>query len=207
MPLRQALEFWFDFSSNYCYPAVMRIEALARARGVALHWRPFLLGPVFTALGWNGSPLFQHEAKGRYVWRDMERRCRRYGLPFTRPSAFPRRTLLPMRIATLGAQAPWIGDFCRGVMLAGFAEDRDTDNVPAMHALLTSLHLPADGLIHAALDDGNKAALRARTDEALARGVFGAPTCFVGDELFWGDDRLDDALEWARHGGADATAP
>jgi 2-hydroxychromene-2-carboxylate isomerase len=204
---RPRLEFWFDFSSNYCYPAIMRIEALAASQGVALQWRPFLLGPVFEALGWRGSPLFQHQAKGRYVWRDMERRCRGYGLPFTRPAVFPRRTLLPMRIATLGAQAPWIGDFCRGVMHMAFAEDRDTDSPAAMHALLLTLQLPAEALIEAALGEDNKVALRARTEEALARGVFGAPACFVGDELFWGDDRLDDALAWARHGDTDAASP
>ncbi len=193
----RAIEFWFDFASNYCHPAVMRIEALAASHGVRVHWRPFLLGPVFKAIGVPPAPLFTHEAKGRHVWRDMERRCAKHGIPFRRPGVFPKRALLPMRIATLGVDAPWMGDFCRAVMLASFAHDCDIDEASTMRALLGDLSLPADALLEAATTQANKDALRARTADALARGVFGAPTVFVAGEMFWGDDRLEDALEWA----------
>lgn len=207
MSERGVLEVWFDFASNYCYPAVMRVEAMAGARGVDLRWRPFLLGPVFRAMGWDGSPLFAHEAKGRYVWRDMERRCRLHGLPFRRPGVFPRRSLLPMRIATLGVEQPWVGAFCRGVMQANFVHDREIDSDEAMRVLLTELGLPADGLLAAATTDANKAALRFRTDEARARGIFGAPMLLAGGEMFWGDDRLEEAVAWAADGGDDAHPP
>lgn len=201
-----ALEFWFDFASNYCYPALMRVEALAAAQDVVVHWRPFLLGPVFRAMGRGEAPLFEHPAKGRYVWRDMERRCRLHGLPFRRPSVFPRRALLPMRIATLGVGQAWMGAFCRRAMHAAFALDREIDEDGAMRELLGDLGLPADRLIAAATDAGNKSALRARTDQALARGIFGAPMLLVGGEMFWGDDRLEEAVAWAARGGDDAGA-
>lgn len=204
---RGALEIWFDFASNYCYPTLMRVEALAGAHGVDLRWRPFLLGPVFRAMGWEGSPLFAHEAKGRYVWRDMERRCRLHGLPFRRPSVFPRRSLLPMRIATLGVEQPWMGAFCRGVMLANFVHDREIDSEDALRALLEDLALPVSELLAAATADANKAALRVRTEEAMARGIFGAPMLLAGDEMFWGDDRLEEAVAWAASGGRHAHPP
>ncbi|MGJ4804157.1 2-hydroxychromene-2-carboxylate isomerase [Luteimonas sp. SDU82] len=207
MRTRGVLECWFDFASNYSYPAVMRVEALTAARGVALRWRPFLLGPVFKAMGREDSPLFAYEAKGRYVWRDMERRCRLHGLAFRRPGVFPRRALLPMRIATLGVEQPWIGAFCRGAMRLNFVHDREIDDADAMRALLAELALPADELLAAAMADANKAALRARTDEALARGIFGAPMLLADGEMFWGDDRLEEAVAWAAEGVGDAHPP
>jgi 2-hydroxychromene-2-carboxylate isomerase len=197
MKPHRTIELWFDFSSNYCYPTIMRVESLAALHGVAVQWRPFLLGPVFKAIGWSSSPLFLHEAKSRYVWRDMYRRAERFGLPFVQPSVFPRRTLLPMRIATLASESSWIGEFCRLSMLAHFGANRDIDTHEAMQGILDHLVLPSAGLIADAESETNKALLRRRTQQAMVRGVFGAPMIFVGQEMFWGDDRLEDALEWA----------
>lgn len=190
----RALEFWFDFGSNYSYLSAMRIEAEAGRLGVAVHWRPFLLGPVFRELGWSDSPFVLQQEKGAYVWKDMERQCRKYGLPWRRPSRFPRRAVLPLRVALLGAGQPWIGDFCRRVMSLNFAEDRDIDTPETVAEVLAGLGLPAGEIITAALDEANKQHLREQTAAARARGIFGAPTFFVGGEMFWGNDRLDDAL-------------
>lgn len=194
---RPELEFWFEFGSNYSYLALMRIEALAAARGVRLRWRPFLLGPVFRALGWSTSPFVLQEAKGRYMWRDMARAADKYGLPFVRPSAFPRQAVLPMRVATLGADEAWMGPFCRRVMAQNWVEDREIDEPANVLRALEGLVADPRAVLEAALADGNKARLRASTAEAQARGIFGAPTMFVGDEMFWGNDRLEDALAWA----------
>lgn len=204
---RPALEFWFEFGSNYSYLSAMRIEALAQEAGVPLLWRPFLLGPIFRELGWSSSPFVLHRAKGRYMWRDMEREAAKYGLPWRSPSAFPRSALLPMRIATLGAdapgaQAPWLGEFCRRVMRQNWVEDRAIDETAGVREALSGLVADADATIAAALAPENKLRLRANTDAAAARGVFGAPTFFVGDEMFWGNDRLDDALALARRQSA-----
>ena len=197
----RSIEFWFEFGSSYSYLAAMRIEERARAAGVAVAWRPFLLGPIFRSFGWDTSPFVLQAAKGRYMWRDLEREAARLGLPFRRPSVFPRSALLPMRVATLGAEEPWMGEFCRRVMLKNWADDRDIDNEEAARSALDGLVPDAGALIGAALDPANKLRLRARTEEAQARGIFGAPSFFVGDEMFWGNDRLEAAIDLALVGG------
>ncbi|MFC5458856.1 2-hydroxychromene-2-carboxylate isomerase [Massilia niabensis] len=194
---RPTIEFWFEFGSTYSYLTAMRIEDCARAAGVTVVWRPFLLGPIFRSFGWDSSPFVLQGAKGRYMWRDMEREAARLGLAFQRPSAFPRIALLPMRVATLGAAEPWIGEFCRRVMRQNWVEDREIDNDGAVRDALDGLVPDAGQVIAAALNPANKLRLRANTEEAQARGLFGAPSFFVGDELFWGNDRLSAAIAFA----------
>jgi 2-hydroxychromene-2-carboxylate isomerase len=191
------IEFWFDFGSNYSYLSVMRIEALAEGSGVTVLWRPFLLAPIFKSFGWDNSPFVLQKAKGVYVWRDMQRQCRKYGLPWTQPSVFPRRALLPLRLALLGANEPWIDEFCRRTMLQNFAQDRDIDRREAVTATLDQLGLPAETLLREAEAESNKQRLRDQTQAAMDRGIFGAPTFLARGEMYWGNDRLDDALEAA----------
>jgi len=192
------LDFWFDFGSNYSYLSVMRIELLARQAGVPIRWRPFLLGPIFKHLGWDAVPWVAQKEKGAYVWKDMVRQCRKYGLPWKMPETFPRAAVLPLRVALLGAQRPWMAEYCRRTMQRNFVEDRDIDSVGAVAEVLSAMKLPAAEIIEAAQSNDNKLALRRQTDEALARGIFGAPTFFAGDEMFWGNDRLEDALACCR---------
>ncbi|SDR23647.1 2-hydroxychromene-2-carboxylate isomerase [Paraburkholderia fungorum] len=190
------IEFWFDFGSNYSYLSVMRIEARALAHGVNIRWRPFLLGPVFRDLGFENSPFVLQKEKGAYVWKDMERQCRKYGIALVRPSTFPRAALLAMRVALLGAEEQWIGAWCRKIMQLNFADDRDIGSIEVVTEALEELGLPAQQIIADAQSDANKLRLREQTAAAAARGIFGAPTFFVGDEMFWGNDRLDDALDY-----------
>ena len=188
------IEFWFEFGSNYSYLSVMRIEAAAAQFGVTVRWKPFLLGPIFRSLGWSTSPFVLQQAKGDYVWVDMARQCRKHGLPWQRPTEFPRSSLLPTRVALVGADQPWMDAYCRRIMLLNFAEDRAIDAPQIVAEVLTQLGLPAQRLLDEAQSDANKLKLRKQTEAAQARGIFGAPTFFVGDEMFWGDDRLDAAL-------------
>ncbi|MFC6307435.1 2-hydroxychromene-2-carboxylate isomerase [Paraburkholderia dipogonis] len=190
------IDFWFDFGSNYSYLSVMRIEAEAAARGVQIHWRPFLLGPVFRDLGFDNSPFVLQKEKGAYVWKDMERQCRKYGIALKRPTTFPRAALLAMRVALLGAQREWIAAYCREIMQLNFAHDRDIGSMEVVSEALDELGLPAREIIAEAQSDANKLRLRDQTAAAAARGIFGAPTFFVGDEMFWGNDRLEDALDY-----------
>jgi 2-hydroxychromene-2-carboxylate isomerase len=191
------VEFFFEIASTYSYLAASRIEDLARAAGVTVRWRPFLLGPAFASQGWNDSPFNVYPVKGRYMWRDMERLCARYGLPFRRPSVFPRPSLVAARVATLGASEPWGPAFVRAVYRANFAEDRDVTSPDTVAALLRELGLPGDQVVQATQTPAVKDALRATTAAATEAGIFGAPSFLVGSELFWGNDRLEDALEWA----------
>jgi 2-hydroxychromene-2-carboxylate isomerase len=193
----RSVEFWFEFASTYSHPAALRIEKLAREAGVGLVWRPFLLGPIFKAQGWNDSPFNLYAVKGRYMWRDLERTCESLGLPFRRPSQFPRNGLLAARIACAFEDAPWLPEFVRRVYLANFAQDRDIADPAVMASILKALELPQDTL-DAADSTDVKAKLRVQTERAQALGIFGAPTVVVDSELFWGNDRLEDALAWAR---------
>jgi 2-hydroxychromene-2-carboxylate isomerase len=191
------IEFWFEFGSSYSYLSVMRIEGEAQRRGVRIAWKPFLLGPIFRALGMENSPFVLQKEKGAYMRRDMARQCRKYGLGWVEPGTFPRLGVFPARIALMGAEKPWIGAFCRRVMELNFVLDQDINQAERMAAILTGLGLPASEILDQAQAEPTKARLRAQTDEARARGIFGAPTFFVGTEMFWGNDRLDDALLFA----------
>ncbi len=192
------LEFWFEFASTYSYPAALRIEAAVRAAGVPLAWRPFLLGPIFRAQGWNDSPFNLYEAKGRYMWRDLERVCAELDAPFRRPSTFPRNGLLAARVACHFADAPWCPDFVRAVYRANFAEDRDIADPLVVATCLEIAGEPASARIEEAQSPASKDRLRAQNERAVALGVFGAPSFTVGGELFWGNDRLEAALAFWR---------
>jgi 2-hydroxychromene-2-carboxylate isomerase len=196
------LEFWFEFASNYSYLSVMRIEREAARQEVSVQWRPFLLGPIFQSFGWSTSPFVLQPWKTEYVWRDMARQCRKYGLAWQRPSTFPRATLLPARVALLGTGQPWMAEFCRQVMQLNFGTDRDISSAACVSEVLAQLELPAEQIVAEAQAEPNKLRLRAQTELARTKGIFGAPTFFVGEEMFWGNDRLDDALAYAAASGA-----
>lgn len=199
MANRPALDFWFEFASTYSYPAAMRIGALARDRGVIVRWRPFLLGPVFKAQGWDNSPFNIYPVKGRYMWRDLERICAAAGLPFVRPAVFPQNTILAARVALVALGEGWGEDFSRAVYAAEFGEGRDIGAPGLIADILTALGRDADAVITRAQADDNKLMLRKNTEEAQALGIFGAPSIVTADgELFWGNDRLEAALDWAR---------
>lgn len=191
------LEFWLDLSSNYSYLSAMRIDQEAAARCVRVEWKPFLLGPIFRELGWTRPLFVVQEEKGRYVWQDMVRQCRKYAIQWQKPSEFPRNTLLAARVAVLGNSAPWVGDFCREIMTLNFGYDRPVDSAETVSAVLDQLGLDTAYLLAQATTQENKEVLRKQTSDARARGIFGAPTFLVGDEMFWGNDRLEDALDLA----------
>lgn len=201
------LECWFDFASNYSYLSVMRLEQQAAQHGVAVAWRPFLLGPIFQSLGWNNSPFVLQQAKGRYVWEDMPRQCDKYGIAWRQPSQFPRRQLLPTRVALLIEQHAWIGTYCRRIMQMNFAQDRDIDNADAVSEALSGLDAPVEALLAQAAQDQTKQRLRQRCEQARERGIFGAPTFLLGDSMYWGNDRLDDALQAAAAAAAKQPKP
>ena len=192
------VEFWYEFASTYSYPAAMRVERAAAEAGVDLVWRPFLLGPIFGAQGWNDSPFNIYPAKGQYMWRDMARICAAQGLTLKAPVRFPQNGLTAARLALLGQDEPWGPAFTRRVYLANFAEQKDISDKGVLAGILSALGLDAAAFTARANEPANKERLKAQTDEAIAKGIFGAPSFVVGDELFWGNDRLEAALDWAK---------
>jgi 2-hydroxychromene-2-carboxylate isomerase len=196
------LDFWFDFASTYSYLAAARIRPLAAAAKVQVRFRPFLLGPIFKAQGWDTSPFNLYEAKGRYMWRDVERFAAELSLPFRRPDPFPQNSLLPARVALFGLTQGWGEDFSVAVYHAQFVEDGRIDEPRTLAEILSRLNVDADAALEAAQSDDIKSRLRAEVEAAQHLGVFGAPSFTTGDgELFWGNDRLERALLWARRGG------
>ena len=191
-----SLQFWFEFASTYSYIAAARIERVTTSVNVPLEWKPFLLGPIFREQGWNDSPFNLYPIKGRYMWRDMERLCQRYQLPFQKPSQFPRNGLRAARVACLAQAEPWCPAFVRAVFHANFADDRDIAQTQTIVSLLDSLGQPGLSLLERAQSTENKERLRRQTEEAIQLGIFGAPTFVYGTELFWGNDRLEEAIEW-----------
>ena len=192
----RAIQFWFEFGSTYSYLAAWRVERVAADAGTAVEWRPFLLGPIFRAQGWDDSPFNIYPVKGRYMWRDMERLCDRQGLPLRRPSVFPRNGLLAARVACLGSAEPWCPDFVRAVYRANFADDREISDPAVVESILDALGQPGRRLIDAAQTPEAKARLREQSEEAVRLGIFGAPSFIADGELFWGNDRLEDAIAW-----------
>jgi 2-hydroxychromene-2-carboxylate isomerase len=193
-----ALEFWYEFGSTYSYPAAMRIEPLAEKAGVELRWRPFLLGPIFKEFGWTDSPFNIYEAKGRYMWRDLTRICEGEGIPLKLPPVrFPQNGLEAARLALVGEGDGWTPAFTRAVFLANYAEQKDISDEETLGAILATLGVDADAALAEASTLPIKDRLKQQTEEAAARGIFGAPSFTIGDELFWGNDRLEAALAWA----------
>ena len=199
--MTRKLEFWFEFGSTYSYLTAMRIGGAAAAQDVAVTWRPFLLGPVFGAQGWNTSPFNIYRAKGEYMWRDMARRAARYGLPFRRlpesgPGAFPQNGLVAARMALVGMDEGWGEAFTRAVYTAEFSEGLDIADTALLERLAEAAGAQGDVLARAQAQ-ANKDRLKANVDESFRLGIFGAPSFIVGGDLYWGDDRLEDALEAA----------
>ena len=170
------LEFWYEFSSTYSYPAAMRIERLAEHAGVEVVWRPFLLGPIFKAQGIHDSPFNIFAAKGRYMWRDLARTCE------------------------AGEADGWTPAFSRVVFAANYAEQKDISEDATLGAILRALGVDAEAALAEANAPPIKERLKDQTAEAAARGLFGAPSFTLGDELFWGNDRLEAALAFAKRG-------
>lgn len=196
---KPTLDFWFDYASTYSHLSILRIEALAQRYGVEVVWQPFLLGPIFQARGFSNSPFVLDPVRGAYMWRDVARRAQRFGLPFRQPTAFPRASTLPLRVAALAAatRAPWLAEFSRRIMTQNFVEDAEIGAAEQVLRALEGLVPDPAGSLAAAQRDDNKPLLRAQTEAARRLGIFGAPSFVVDGELYWGDDRLEDALEAA----------
>src|SRR5579872_5990857 len=171
-----SLTFWYEFASTYSWLAAERIAPLAATAGVAGAWRPFLLGPIFAAQGWTTSPFNLYAAKGRNMWRDVERQCTLLGLPAPRrPEPFPQNSLLAARVAT--ALPPGSREtFSRAVYRAQFAEGRAIADPAVMGDVLATVGVSAQEALAAAQAAATKEALRRATEEARVLGIYGAPS-------------------------------
>jgi 2-hydroxychromene-2-carboxylate isomerase len=187
----KTVEFFFDFGSPTTYLAYTQLPRIARETGATLVWRPMLLGGVFKATG-NASPVTV-PAKGRWMGADIARWAARWGVPFAFNPHFPINTLTLMRgaVGLLMRQPEAFGRYADAVFDAMWVHPRNLGDAAELAAVVTRAGLKPDDFAALVADPEVKAGLIANTDEAVARGVFGAPTCFVGDEMHFGQDRLD----------------
>lgn len=198
-PPAGCIAFWFDYASTYSYLTAMRIEELAAGQGLEVRWQPFLLGPVFKAQGWDTSPFNLFPAKGSHMIRDLERIAAKRKLKFQKPDPFPQHSLTAARIGLVAQREGWIAGFSRAVFEAEFAAGRDISSRSELDAIMAELNVDSARVFALADRAENKLLLRSTTDRAMAIGIFGAPTFICPDgELFWGDDRLADALAHTR---------
>jgi 2-hydroxychromene-2-carboxylate isomerase len=189
--MKHALEFYFDVGSPASYLAWTQVPKIARDTGAEVEYRPFLLGGVFQATG-NRSPM-EVPAKGQYMVDDLDRFARRYRVPYAQNPHFPINTLTLMRGA-LGLQMreparmiPYVDAVYRAIWVEG----RNMNDAATVASVLAQAGFDPEKLLALASDPAVKDQLKAETQEAVARGVFGAPTFFVGTDMFWGQDRLD----------------
>jgi 2-hydroxychromene-2-carboxylate isomerase len=195
---QRRIEFWYEFASTYSYIAALRIEGLAETAGVAVEWKPFLLGPIFFAQGWDTSPFNIYPSKGRYMVRDLERLAAEQGLSFRMPSPFPQNSLQAARLALVGVDQGWVVPFSKAVYQAEFRDGADISNTAVLAGILRTLKLDADALLAQVAGPEIKERLKQQTELAQESGIFGAPSFLVGEELFWGNDRLEQALALAQ---------
>ena len=182
------VEFFYDFVSPYSYLAATQIEALCKRAAAQLAWRPFLLGAVMKATG--NSPPASVAGKARWILGDLSRWARSYGVPYAFPALFPANSLRALRLAFVADAEGRIAAYSHAVFRAYWVEGRDIGTDEVLRSVLTEVGLDATQALHEIEQPAIKEALRRSTDEAVLRGAFGAPAIFVGDDLFWGNDRL-----------------
>ncbi len=197
--LMKEISFWYEFASPYAYFSMMRIGDLCKVKGIDVIYQPFLLGPIFKQQGWNTSPFLIYETKGKNFFRDIEREAEFYGLPpITILQEFPQSGLLATRLTLIGLQKGWGVEFSKAVYKRQFQQGLPIGGEQDLSEVLQTMNVgPVEDLLAQACSDEIKAQVWAISEQAQAIGIFGAPSFVVGDELFWGNDRLERAIECA----------
>ena len=192
-------EFWISVGSTYSYLTVMRLADAEEKHGIRFDWRPFSVREIMVEM--DNIPFATKPIKARYMWRDIERRAAMYGFHPKLPAPYPLKEFdLANRVAVLAASEGWCRDYITGTYRRWFDDGLPAGQPQNLSATLTDLGQNPEEVTERALSDEIGAGYRTATDEARQRGVFGAPSFVVDGELFWGDDRLDDAMAWAKHG-------
>ncbi|PTX59413.1 2-hydroxychromene-2-carboxylate isomerase [Sulfitobacter mediterraneus] len=191
------IDFWYSIGSTYSYLTVMRLPELIRTSGVKFRWRPFNVRHVM--IEQNNIPFKDKPIKTAYMWRDIQRRADRYGLSPQIPAPYPLPGLvLANQIATLGVEEGWVVDYTRATYRRWFEGGQPAGEEPNISDSLRKIGCDPSEVLAAARSERIIDKLAQETEEAMKLGVFGSPTFVVGQEVFWGDDRLEDALLWAK---------
>jgi 2-hydroxychromene-2-carboxylate isomerase len=193
------IDFWFTMGSTYSYLSVMRLADVERSSGIAFCWRPFHLLLILQEM--KHIPFADKPAKSRYMWRDIERRAAMHGLPAKLPAPYPaKQSVAANLVAIVGMREGWGADFVRVAYRRWFQAGEETGSEPNLSSSLRDIGQDPERVLGLANSPAANETMLAETDAARSLGIFGSPTFVVGEELFWGDDRLDDAISWYRDG-------
>jgi 2-hydroxychromene-2-carboxylate isomerase len=197
--MAEPIDFWFTMGSTYSFLSVMRLAGVQRESGVTFRWRPFHLLIILNEM--KHVPFADKPLKMSYMWRDIERRAAMYSLSANVPAPYPcKQSVVANQVAVAGMREGWGEDFVRAAYRRWFVLGQPTGEEPNVSESLREIGQDPARVMAVANSDEVKAALAAETDAARKLGIFGSPTFTVGRELFWGDDRLEDAISWARSG-------
>jgi 2-hydroxychromene-2-carboxylate isomerase len=201
----RTVDFYFDFSSTNSYFAAFMLPEICARNDTRLNWMPTHFAALFRGTGFDVMAMTAQKA--RYLWRDHARYAELTGLPFKRPRRFPIKTAAALRTVVAAGRAAGTGEESRehakgaisqAIMRAYWERDDDISNPTVIAAIATDAGFDGEALVAAADSASAREEVTAITDRAVARGVFGAPTFFVGDEMFWGKDRLDFVERWLK---------
>lgn len=198
MPQSDPIDFWFSIGSMYTFLTVMRIDRVEDTTNVRFVYRPFSVRAIMIEM--DNRPASK-PTKLEYMWRDLHRRAEMYGFAFEGEAPYPLKNFdLANRVAIVGAQEGWCADYVRATYRRWFVEKQECGLEPNLSESLGEIGEDAARVIALAESEGVARAYAAATGEARSLGIFGAPTFVARGEVFWGDDRLEDAVTWAQRG-------
>ena len=199
------IDFWFTMGSTYSYLSVMRLEKLAAKSGIRFRWRPFHLLLILQEM--KHVPFADKPAKMSYMWRDLGRRAAMHGIETSLPAPYPaKQSVMANLVALIGMRQGWGEDFARAAYRRWMQLGQETGSEPNLSASLRDIGQEPEPVLALANAPETMAALVAETHAARGLGIFGSPTFVIDGELFWGDDRLEDAVSWYRQGCVRITA-
>jgi 2-hydroxychromene-2-carboxylate isomerase len=197
------IDFWVSIGSTYSYLTVMRLRAVEQETGVAFRWRPFSVRAIM--IEQKNIPFIGKPVKLAYMWRDIERRAQARGLEPRLPAPYPLKEFdLANRVAIVGESEGWCADYVRAAYRHWFHASREPGSEPGLYDALREIGQSPARVVELAASEATAERYRQSTEEAKALGVFGSPTFVVDGEVFWGDDRLDDAIRWRKNSGPDS---
>ncbi len=195
----KSIEFWFSVGSTYSFLSIMRLADVETETGISFDWRPFSVRAIMTEM--DNIPFANKPIKARYMWRDIGRRAEKYGIEAVLPAPYPLQQFdLANRVAIVGRQEGWCRDYVIATYRRWFQHGQPAGSEPNLTESLAEIDQRPERVIELANTPEIEVAYLESTDEARSRGIFGSPTYVVGRELFWGDDRLEDAIFWHRTG-------
>ena len=193
------IDFWFSVGSTYTYLTVMRLAEIERVSGIPFRWRPFSVRAIMKEM--NNIPFGNKPIKAAYMWRDIERRADKYGFPIKVPAPYPLTEYdLANRVAIVGVGEGWCSDYVKATYRRWFQRGQEAGSEPNISDSLREIKQEPQRVLGLANSGAINERYEAATDEARKLQIFGVPTFVVRGERFWGDDRMEDAVSWHKHG-------